>query len=411
MKRIIKIVLLLNAFTLTITLSTISQSNRFVERVFDEIHITEGIYFSNGLTYLNNNKELFFDLYEPANDTMSYRPLVITIFGGAFIAGNRQWVDMRAYGDSLSRYGYVVASIDYRTGYNPLSQSSMVRAVYRACQDVNAAIRFFKANYNIYKIDTTQIFLLGNSAGTIAALSSIYLEEEERPIETFSGAFQSDLGCINCTGDYQNHTKDVTGVVAQWGGISNLTLIDEFNDTPVCFIHGTNDNSIPYTYGPAYNTALFPNLHGSYNMSLRLDTLGIEHELHTFENASHCFYLEQDNMTFIPDSFKMCLNITLNFLNNHNNYIDLFTSSFDLKNNEKVFLYPNPVNNILNIKLLHDNNEKFKIIVKNILGFIIFEKIISTDNYSIDVSNLGKGIYFMEWINEKEKGIEKFMVY
>jgi hypothetical protein len=344
-----KLLLGMSMICLVLNLS-FAQENRFVSRCFDNNSVTEEVYYSSGDNYQGEHKDLYFDFYEPAVDTMTYRPFVITVFGGAFLAGNRSWVDMVAFGDSLSHYGYTVASIDYRLGYNPLSQSSIIRAAYRAGQDVNAAIRYFKANYEMYGIDTTQMYLLGNSAGSIASLMSVYMEEDERPEESFEGLFQDDLGCFNCTGDYQNHTTGVNGLIAQWGGVDDLEYLDTFNTTPVCFIHGTGDNSVPYDYGPAYNTELFPNLYGSSYMSMRLDTLGIWHELHLFENASHCFYLEGDNLTMIPDSFDICFNIAIDFMAQLNPWVENNPVAVSKEYIQDINVFPNPVSNNLNIE-------------------------------------------------------------
>ncbi len=380
------------ALLLMMASSTFAQEQRFVDRVFDSITILDSIYYSCGDNYQGDHKDLFFDFYEPANDTMTYRPFVITVFGGAFIAGNRSWADMVAYGDSLSHYGYAVASIDYRLGYNPLSQSSIIRAAYRAGQDVNAAIRYFKANYEEYGIDTTQIYLLGNSAGTIASLMSVYMEEDERPEATFGGLFQDSLECFNCTGDYQNHTTEVRGLIAQWGGVDDLEYLDDFNTTPVCFIHGTGDNSVPYDYGPAYNTDLFPNLYGSQYMSMRLDTLDIWHELHLFDDASHCFYLEGDNMTMIPDSFDICFNIAVEFMAQFNPWVD---DPVMIAQNDKPGskIYPNPAGNEMFIETKKPSGS-YRLIASD--GRIVFSGILEDTKTKIDMSRYPDGLYVIE---------------
>ncbi len=369
-----------------------AQEQRFVDRVFDYITISDSIYYSCGDNYQGNHKDLFFDFYEPANDTMTYRPFVITVFGGAFVAGNRSWVDMVAYGDSLSHYGYAVASIDYRLGYNPLSESSIIRAAYRAGQDVNAAIRYFKANYDEYGIDTTQIYLLGNSAGTIASLMSVYMEEDERPDATYGGILNDDLGCFNCTGDYQNHTTEVRGLIAQWGGVDDLEYLDDFNTTPVCFIHGTGDNSVPYDYGPAYNTDLFPDLYGSLYMSMRLDTLDIWHELHLFDDASHCFYLEGDNMTMIPDSFDICFNIAVEFMAQFNPWVD---DPVMIAQNDKPSskIYPNPAGNEMFIETKKPSGF-YRLMSSD--GRIVCTGILEDTKTKVDMSRFPDGLYVIE---------------
>ena len=78
-----------------------------------------------------------------------------------------------------------------------ISASSLIRSAYMAAQDVNSAIRFFKAHCLEYRIDTNNIFLLGNSAGSIAILNEIFLSNDERPSET---SVSPDLGPMNSSG-------------------------------------------------------------------------------------------------------------------------------------------------------------------------------------------------------------------
>ncbi|MGM0649221.1 MAG: T9SS type A sorting domain-containing protein [Bacteroidota bacterium] len=388
--RIFKIISVV--FCLSYVLNASGQDQRFIDRVFSDYMVTDSVYFSCGDNYQGDHKDLFFDFYEPVNDTMVNRPLVITVFGGAFLAGNRQWVDMVAFGDSLTHYGYTVASIDYRLGYNPLSQSSIIRAAYRAGQDVNAAIRYFKANYAEYGIDTTQIYLLGNSAGSIASLMSVYMEEDERPDATYGGLVNDDLGCFNCTGDYQSHTTEVNGLIAQWGGLDKLEYIDPFNTTPVCFIHGTDDNSVPYDYGPAYNSGLFPELYGSLYMSMRLDTLDMWHELHLFDDAPHCFYLEGDNMTMIPDSFEICMNIALDFMAQLNPWVDdpvMITQG----NQPNTKIFPNPAGHEMFIET-DQPLSSYRLIASD--GRVILSGILEEKQTKLDMSKYPDGLYILE---------------
>jgi hypothetical protein len=397
---------LLAVFTLLfVCLMSEAQNQRFIDRVFSQVSVTQEIYFSSGDNYLGNNKDLYFDFYEPFGDTMELRPLVIEVFGGSFVAGNRQWADMQAYGDSLASYGYTVAAIDYRLGYNPLSQSSLIRAAYRACQDVNASIRFFKANYLEYGIDTTQIFLLGNSAGSIASLMSVYLDDEERPEDSFGGFMQSDLECLNCTGDYQNRTTDVAGIIAQWGGLDKLEYIEQDDTTSICFIHGTGDVEVPYDYGTPYNVQLFPTLYGSLYLSMRLDTLNIEHELHLFEGASHAFYLE-DLTDIVPDSFNICLNITLNFLAQNNIYVNETVFADNVYNSEYK-IYPNPVDSKVFIEA---ENETFSYKLFSSEGRLLLESI-AFSKAEIYFGNYPAGIFFIEIKTKNKLSVEKLIHY
>ncbi len=77
----------------------------------------------------------------------------------------------------------------------------------------------------------------------------------------------------------------------------------------------------------------------------------------------------------------------------------------------RALIYPNPTNKDLYVELVNRQKEKYKLIVRNVYGIITFEGLITNNNYSINVSNFAKGVYFLEWNNGSEKGIEKFVVY
>ena len=88
---------------------------RYAHPVFDEVTTTTEIPFSSAIRVgETDSTTLYLDFYEPSGDTLSARPLVITVFGGAFVAGSRDFVDMVAYCTRLAQHGYVTASMDYR---------------------------------------------------------------------------------------------------------------------------------------------------------------------------------------------------------------------------------------------------------------------------------------------------------
>ena len=88
---------------------------RYAEPVFDEVNTIVGIPYSSAIKEGDTlPTTLYLDFYEPAGDTLTERPLVITVFGGAFVAGSRDFVDMQAYCTRLAQHGYAAASIDYR---------------------------------------------------------------------------------------------------------------------------------------------------------------------------------------------------------------------------------------------------------------------------------------------------------
>ena len=125
--------------------------------------------------------DLNMDLYRPVTDsTHGPLPLLVLIHGGAFYCGDKQDTGFPEMGRHFAERGYVVASINYRLGFWPWSQS-VDRAGYQAVQDANAAVRFLLDKQNDYNIDPNNIYVAGSSAGAITALNLAFMDEAHRP--------------------------------------------------------------------------------------------------------------------------------------------------------------------------------------------------------------------------------------
>jgi para-nitrobenzyl esterase len=116
---------------------------RYIDSVFTSVKKTTGVQYGNNTNYLGIPENLLLDIYEPENDTLSKRPLMIWVHGGAFLSGTRENEDVVFYCNEFAKKGYVTASIDYRLGSLPIITEFM-GAVIRAIQDMKAAIRFFR---------------------------------------------------------------------------------------------------------------------------------------------------------------------------------------------------------------------------------------------------------------------------
>ena len=82
------------------------------------------------------------DVYFPNTelDTLKKRPFILLIHGGGFTGGTRE--RMTYHSVELSKRGFVVATISYRLGYDIEIFGSIQKAVYRAQQDANTALRY-----------------------------------------------------------------------------------------------------------------------------------------------------------------------------------------------------------------------------------------------------------------------------
>lgn len=174
--------------------------------------------FGSTSNYCGYPYQLKMNLYKPVGDANLHRPVILFVHGGAFISSEDfNEVSMNAMAIQFARRGYVAASLDYREGLHLADYSTglpqtigiwnfpgavvnwneeartfaadsaePIRAVYRAQQDVKAAIRFLKARAATDSTDICKVFLSGHSAGGIAVLTAAFLNREtEKPAVAF----------------------------------------------------------------------------------------------------------------------------------------------------------------------------------------------------------------------------------
>ncbi len=384
---------------------------RYAEPVFDEVSIETGIPFSSAIKEGDTSPTtLYLDFYEPQGDTLSERPLVITVFGGAFVAGSRDYSDMVEYCTRLAKHGYAAASIDYRliSIWN-LNSTTLIRDAYMAAQDVSSAIRFFKYHCAEYKIDTEQIFLLGNSAGSIAIYCELFMDEDERPVETFE---EPDLGSMHSSGfdEYAGFSPAVAGAIPQWGGVMDLDVIDEEEYVPLCMLHGTDDTNVPYDSGYCYNGMLpgvMPYMYGSHPIAGRLDEIGItDYEFHSFEGEGHAFYFIPVLYTLIEEKFDTCFSIVRDFLFHH---LSLPQSLPELVGKE-IQVYPNPAKDFVTIHMGEAvANKPRNLVVMDVMGRSLFSESNVSPQAIIDVSQWPSGVYIIRIEQDDALDVQKFV--
>ena len=264
-------------------------------------------------------RRLCFDFYELNGRADTLRPLVITLFGGGFVAGSRDYEDMVAWCNRFAEKGFAAASIDYRLmPARKFSAKSLVRTGYMAAQDVSAAVRFFKANANQYRIDTNRIYLLGQSAGAVAILHALYMDEDERPSDTFLDPELSPLHSTGTAAALKQHFS-VAGAVLLWGCLFSPEMIDPDETTPVCLIHGGKDVILSPDSGHAFSIPNLPYAYGSQTIAKRLKEVGTTpFEVHILEEEPHAFYFKLFYMFNLDElKFNKCFDLAWDFIQRH----------------------------------------------------------------------------------------------
>lgn len=284
-------------------------SGRYTSDVFTDAiktpNVTYGVnttrdYSVPGSSYSHT---LQFDFYEPTGDLATKRPLVILLFGGGFVTGQRS--DMEPICRALAKKGYTAAAIDYRLLYNSTSNlfltffttALLQDEVVKAAGDVKAAIRYFKrdaATTNLYKIDTTKIIVGGASAGAIAVLQAAYADNATEYAPA-TAAYLANGGIEGNTDlpapDNLLPTYNANGIAAVLniaGGVGDTSLVDA-NNPPIYSSQGTADEVIPYNFGVVSygGLASTTTIYGTNLIRTRANNIGLKNELYSIPGGNH----------------------------------------------------------------------------------------------------------------------------
>jgi hypothetical protein len=273
-------------FFLLVNFSASAQT-RYCEEVFSQVDSTDNIVYSTNrifwpfTTGLPPQGELTMTFYEPIGDTATARPLMIILHGGNFLPQPyNQSVMGSRYDSSIvelcrryAKRGFVAAAISYRQGWNAISSdqdartSTLLKAVYRAVQDVKGAVRFFKkdaATTNQFRVDPNNIGLMGlGSSGFISMAYATLNKYEEITLPKFLDGNTAEpyIDTLQM-GNYEGFGGDPNYNMPNWPGYdSNISLAInaggalgdstwlEAGEVPMICFHVPGDPYAPYTEG------------------------------------------------------------------------------------------------------------------------------------------------------------------
>lgn len=245
---------------------------RYKDLLFQNITIDKDqTYYPDAST--NEKKSYLFDLYQPAADRETARPLIIWMHGGAFKYGSKTAKGVKTWSKAFAQRGYVCASINYRLSKKQplLHFEELLKSSFYAVQDAKRAIAYFRKNAALYHINPDRIILGGNSAGGFMALDAVYSKNED-----FGHmANVPDADIKNEGMPYQ----PVYAIINYWGGIYNLEWLKN-SKTPIISVHGSRDGLVPITHKDAP-------LNGSLDIKNKANELQIPNTLKIYEGYSH----------------------------------------------------------------------------------------------------------------------------
>jgi len=173
----------------------------------------------------------------PCADTLR-KPVVIHVFGGAFLTGRRDNPNDIPWYHELADRGYHVAAIDYRLGLKgrelkpDLSAvGALMDAIQMAVDDLFSATSYLIDNAEALGIDPDRIVVSGSSAGAITALEAEWeICNGREPATVLPGWF------------------NYAGILSFSGAILSLDGPINFpqKPCPILLMHGTADKIVPY---------------------------------------------------------------------------------------------------------------------------------------------------------------------
>ncbi len=340
------------------------------------------------VTYSAANS-LLMDIYEPAGDAATVRPLIVLAHGGSFVAGTRtDDATIDSFCVRFARRGYVTASIDYRLGNAiamALDSTVAIDVVMKAVSDGKAALRYFMkdaATTNTYRIDTNNIYAGGNSAGAVLYMHVGYLDSAEAPSHILT-AIAANGGMEGNSGN-AGYTTKCKAIVNMAGALNMASFVDA-TDVPSVNMQGSTDAVVPYNCAKAISGSIDVNLCGLGVLEGEYVSKSIPHWSKVFTGDGHVPWNADAAKLNTVDSFVKEYLYTL--------VCPSGTSVESIDNKEGLSLYPNPTNGIFNISAASPISE---VSINDLTGraLYIYTEILKKD-VAINTAQLAKGLYLV----------------
>ena len=174
-----------------------------------EKHVPNGVTELLDVQYDLQDADAKFDFYYPIS-TDSILPLIVWVHGGGWVSGNKR--QMSNYLKIMSAKGYVVASVDYSIApekHYPIPVKQVMKA-----------LRYIQEHAENHNIDSSTIFLAGDSAGShiVAQVANIISEPSYAElIEIQPSVERSNIkGVILYCGVYMDEGIDLDGEIGKF---------------------------------------------------------------------------------------------------------------------------------------------------------------------------------------------------
>ncbi|MEO6317075.1 MAG: alpha/beta hydrolase [Chitinophagaceae bacterium] len=242
--------------------------------VFEKIRIQKDLLYKGNLPAGSRSKYDRFDLYEPAADSSRLRPLIIWLHGGGFKFGKKKSGGLPLWSKTFARRGYVCAAINYQLSEkHPLKNfEDLVEGCAAAIEDLNEAIKYFKQHASVYRIDTQQIIVGGNSAGGMIALQAVYSSPALMAKMMHRGDSTSAAAQLY-------NPQHIAAVINYWGALFNTNWLKNAK-VPIVSVHGKKDRVVPYDSSKQ-------GLYGGLAIHRAADAIRLPNALKVYDGYAH----------------------------------------------------------------------------------------------------------------------------
>ncbi|MDX2283874.1 MAG: T9SS type A sorting domain-containing protein [Bacteroidia bacterium] len=293
---------LLLALLLLCSIRGVAQT-RYLDEVFSSVQRTDSVVYGNNITVIVNPpaaRPLIMDVYRPAGDTATNRPVVLVGTTGNFLPAILNGSPQGTIKDSsvvelctrLAKRGYVAISFFYRQGWaatNPsqdIQTQTLLQAAYRGIQDARTLARFLRKsvaeNGNPYGIDPNKIIIGGIGTGGYVSLGAAYLSDFSEILlpkftnpttgqayvdSTVHGNIWGTNTAVLNVPNHVGYSSDFSMVFNVGGALGDSTWIQD-GEIPYVGFHTPRDPNAPYDIGvvivPTTGNTVIDEAAGSY---------------------------------------------------------------------------------------------------------------------------------------------------
>lgn len=392
--------LLALTFCFSCTFSVEAQcDHRFDEALSDSFVLHKNIVYGSNITSDGDVIDLTMDIFEPSIPSEKPRPVMILAHGGGFFDGSKEMAEVVWFCEDFAKRGFVTASINYRKEASVLSlidREKMIKAVIRATEDYKAAIRFFYRSAeesNPYDIDANYIIVGGTSAGSIAAMHAVFMDEFYKLPSNYQGWVQEIVGDTTMIGNSGNagYPQEVAGIINISGAIISPIHLEDNADIPIFSAHNQVDLTIPYAWGHPYQLPFLPTLAGSLPIHKKMKEIGGYSKLYAINEINHVPHTNFDG-TKNEEVYNTSMRRIADFLRYIVPCTEITTDIIDHQH-QQLTVYPNPVKNKVEIKGL-PNAQEYIFSLMDISGKVLEDRLVIQQE-QLDLGTHSNGLYLL----------------